>query len=189
MMDERALIESAKDETLQRVRDDRESASGDYDVEELLEIIEARLFHPDFDLGELRRELTPNSETLRRFRLLCGGSPKSYVNARRLDAARRLLEEPAIDLPDLAHTLGFADTALFSRWCKRWAGKTPKEWRAALPPAAPPRPAVESEPVDTSIEWLTISVWLRTRSEALHCLEIPRLIHLIRARTIRPRRP
>ncbi len=185
MTDETQLIESAKNEALQRVRDDREGASGDYDVEELLEIIEARLFHPDFDLGELRRELTPNSETLRRFRVLCGAPLKGYDTARRLDAARLLVDEPAVGEPVIARSLGFADAALFSRWFKRWTGETPKARRDTLRP----RLTVENEPALPAADWLTVSVWLRAEARALRRREITWLIHVVRARTARPRMP
>ncbi len=200
MTDQRATIEKAKNEALQRVRDDREGAlgDGDYEVEELLEIIEARLFHPDFDLGELRSECAPTDETLRRFRLRCGGSPKSYVTERRLETARRLVDEPSVDLPDVAATLGFADLALFSRWFKRWTGQTPKSRRDALPPS-PCRldvgatlcgrpPSSPSEPVETSADWLKFFVWHRARARVLRRREITRLIHLIRLLAFRSRR-
>lgn len=56
----------------------------------------------------------------------------SYVNARRIDAAKRLLREPARaqdSVSAIAFDLGFASLGPFNRAFKEATGQTPSEWR------------------------------------------------------------
>jgi AraC-like DNA-binding protein len=58
----------------------------------------------------------------------------AFVNARRIDAARRQLADPAFaDTPisKIAYDLGFASLGPFNRAFKEAAGVTPTEWRRA----------------------------------------------------------
>ncbi|MFT3729285.1 MAG: helix-turn-helix transcriptional regulator [Terricaulis sp.] len=56
----------------------------------------------------------------------------SYVNARRIDAAKRLLRDPARaqdSVSTIAFDLGFASLGPFNRTFKEVTGQTPSEWR------------------------------------------------------------
>lgn len=53
----------------------------------------------------------------------------AVVDRARLEAAQRLLADPALTLAEIAFRVGFADLATFSRAFKRWTGKPPGQWR------------------------------------------------------------
>lgn len=58
----------------------------------------------------------------------------AYVNARRVDAAKRLLlDRPADSVSAIAFDLGFASLGPFNRAFKEATGLTPSEWRKASP--------------------------------------------------------
>jgi AraC-like DNA-binding protein len=63
----------------------------------------------------------------------------AFVNARRIDAARRQLADPAFaetPISKIAYDLGFASLGPFNRAFKEATGQTPTEWRRAQQPAA-----------------------------------------------------
>ena len=64
----------------------------------------------------------------RQFRLWCGTSPYRYLLMRRLDDARRLIEQSR-PLSDVALDAGFADQAHFTRTFKAAFGLTPARYR------------------------------------------------------------
>jgi AraC-like DNA-binding protein len=81
------------------------------------------------DAGELARAMRMSTRTLQR-RLEQEGTKFTMVLDRaRLQVARRLLEDPAVSLTEVAYRLGFADLATFSRAFKRWTGMPPGQWR------------------------------------------------------------
>jgi AraC-like DNA-binding protein len=81
------------------------------------------------DVAAVGRALHMSARTLQR-RLEQEGTQFSEVLDRaRLDAARRMLQDPAASLSAIAADLGFADLATFSRAFKRWTGTPPGQWR------------------------------------------------------------
>lgn len=65
----------------------------------------------------------------RRFRALFGCTPHTYVTARRLDHARRLLLENRLLVHEVAEALGFSSVATFSRWFATHVGRPPTAFR------------------------------------------------------------
>lgn len=62
------------------------------------------------------------------------------VNARLVREAQRLLAYSELDVKQIAHSLGFADTSYFSRYFRKQTGLTPREFRASCQqPAGAPR--------------------------------------------------
>jgi AraC-like DNA-binding protein len=62
----------------------------------------------------------------------------AFINARRIEAARRQLADPAFaDTPvsKIAYDLGFASLGPFNRAFKEATGQTPTEWRRTQQPA------------------------------------------------------
>ncbi|RED64416.1 response regulator [Cohnella phaseoli] len=52
-----------------------------------------------------------------------------YVTGLKIDKAKELLENGALEIADIAHGLGFSDQQYFNRVFKRTTGTTPSEWR------------------------------------------------------------
>ncbi len=63
------------------------------------------------------------------FRRLTGLSPLEYVNALRLEQARKLLSQTDDPLREIARGVGFRDEYYFSRRFTRFMGVSPKEYR------------------------------------------------------------
>jgi AraC-like DNA-binding protein len=69
------------------------------------------------------------SQAARRIRELTGQSPREFVIRARIDRARRLMEESALSLKQIAETLGYTDVYFFHRQFKAVTGVTPGQWR------------------------------------------------------------
>lgn len=69
------------------------------------------------------------SQTARRIRELTGLSPREFVIRARIERARRLMEESAMSLEQIAASLGYTDVYFFHRQFKAVAGVTPGRWR------------------------------------------------------------
>src|SRR5690606_29007401 len=61
-----------------------------------------------------------------------GESPTSVINERTIREAQRQLAYTERDIKQIAHELGFADSAYFSRYFRKHAGQTPSEFRLAV---------------------------------------------------------
>jgi AraC-like DNA-binding protein len=72
------------------------------------------------------------SQTARRMRELTGQSPREYVIRARIERARRLMEESALSLKQIAESLGYSDVYFFHRQFKTVTGMTPGQWSRSL---------------------------------------------------------
>ena len=54
------------------------------------------------------------------------------INARLMREAQRQLAYSELEIKQIAHDLGFADSSYFSRFFRKQAGMTPGEFRAAF---------------------------------------------------------
>ncbi|MFG7341153.1 helix-turn-helix domain-containing protein [Stutzerimonas stutzeri] len=61
-----------------------------------------------------------------------GESPTAVINERIVREAQRQLAYTALDIQQIAHDLGYADAAYFSRFFRMQAGLKPSEFRAAF---------------------------------------------------------
>jgi AraC-like DNA-binding protein len=93
------------------------------------------------ELGDL--ELSSAAEaagsSVRSFQRRLSASGLSFaqlVDQARLDAATRLLRDPAARIIDVSAELGYTDSANFTRAFRRWAGVPPAEFRRASRDAA-----------------------------------------------------
>lgn len=73
------------------------------------------------------------SQTARRVRELTGLSPQGFVIRARIERARRLMEESAMSLKQIAESLGYTDVYFFHRQFKSVSGVTPGQWRKRQP--------------------------------------------------------
>ena len=90
----------------------------------------------DSDLGgELRvdtlaREVGLSSRTLgRRFMNSVGQTPQAYIQERRVDTARRMLETSDTPIDNIRRRVGYADATAFRRAFRQHAGLSPTDYR------------------------------------------------------------
>ena len=89
----------------------------------------ARLDEP-YDLGALARAFNVSTRTLlRRFRAEAGCSPLDFLHVARVNAAKRLLEDPDSSVASVMHRVGYADAGTFRRLFARHVGQTPASYR------------------------------------------------------------
>jgi AraC-like DNA-binding protein len=58
---------------------------------------------------------------------------QDLIERERRDQAARYLADPRLHLSQIAGLLGYAEQSTLNRSCRRWFGKTPREYRADLP--------------------------------------------------------
>jgi len=94
--------------------------------------IERKLGSPGLNVDHLCRALGISRTSLQRLFEEEGGVG-TYIRGRRLEAARRALDEPrnGETIGDIADRLGFSDAAHFSRLFRARFGRTPTDYRAA----------------------------------------------------------
>jgi len=91
----------------------------------------------ELSLRFLARELAMSSRTLsRRFWDELHLSPGKWIQRKRLDLARSLLEATRLGIAEVCYRVGYQDVASFSRLFSRTTGMTPGEFRRALRPQA-----------------------------------------------------
>ena len=72
------------------------------------------------------------SQTIRKFRGAYGVPPCEYVNRRRIEIAKRLLEDSTQSVQEIAEHIGFHDPYYFSKYFKKRCGKSPNEYRREI---------------------------------------------------------
>jgi AraC-like DNA-binding protein len=65
----------------------------------------------------------------RAFRQATGISPHRWLTTRRVERAKELLQEPDLELADIAQACGFVDQSHFTRVFSRSEGYSPGRWR------------------------------------------------------------
>ncbi len=81
-------------------------------------------------MEEVARLLSVSTRSLRRRLRSEGSSFAAIVEQATADAARRMLEDRAASIREIAYRLGFSEPSAFHRAFKRWTGTTPSAWRA-----------------------------------------------------------
>ncbi|MFD1911086.1 AraC family transcriptional regulator [Halodurantibacterium flavum] len=93
--------------------------------------IDAHLDDADLGTQALAREFGVSPRTVQSLFAGAGHTPTTYIQHRRLQrAADRLRAEPRRSITEIAFSLGFNDSAYFSRLFRRQLGLSPSEWRA-----------------------------------------------------------
>lgn len=72
----------------------------------------------------------------RAFRGSFGTSPGTFIQRRRVEAAKRMMIETRMPLAEIAYACGLCDQAHLSRIFKRAEGTSPMRWRRAHAPCA-----------------------------------------------------
>lgn len=105
------------------------SPTAEMDLAKALALIDARPAHPP-SLEELADAVALSPRHFaRRFRAAFGCTPHTYITARRLDQARKLLLEHRLKIHEIAEAVGFSSVATFSRWFSSHYGVAPSEFR------------------------------------------------------------
>ena len=113
-----------------RRRETPDQLEGPADVRQLLEGIHENLFDPDLTVKTLRARcgLRDNNVSCR-FRRQVGRTVKDYIEALRMKAACRLLEESDCPVFDLALSIGYSHPQTFYRAFERAFECTPATYR------------------------------------------------------------
>jgi AraC-like DNA-binding protein len=77
-------------------------------------------------------QLAMHPRTLQRRLATEGLRCQDLIEAERRDQAARYLAEPQLYLSQIAGLLGYSEQSAFNRSCRRWFGKTPRQYRAEL---------------------------------------------------------
>jgi AraC-like DNA-binding protein len=77
-------------------------------------------------------ELAMHPRTLQRSLATEGVTYQNILEHERRDQAARYLAEPGLHLSQIAGLLGYAEQSTLNRSCRRWFGKTPRQFRADL---------------------------------------------------------
>ena len=100
-------------------------------ISKLLILVEADLT-ADLSLSALAKRLNVNSSYLSAlFKKEVGSTLTEYVGKRRINHAMFLLEATSLQVQTIAQQCGIPDVNYFTRTFKKYAGVTPKEYRAA----------------------------------------------------------
>jgi transcriptional regulator GlxA family with amidase domain len=105
-------------------------AGADQAIAQAIELTRLHLRESDLRLSHLARAASlGRSRFVQRFRLATGVSPMRYVDALRMEEARRLLEED-LAVARVAHLCGFEDPLYFSRRFRAVHGVAPSVYQA-----------------------------------------------------------
>ncbi|HMA65646.1 MAG: helix-turn-helix domain-containing protein [Fibrobacterota bacterium] len=102
------------------------------DIQRSVEYIHAH-FGDDLSIDSLARDAHCSvSHFSRIFKRELGYSPKDYLIKTRIDKSRKLLQDSADTITDIAYTCGFATSAHFSDSFKKITGVSPSEYRKSF---------------------------------------------------------
>ena len=105
-------------------------AGGDALMAQLTARIEAALPHPP-SVVALAGAFAMSERTLaRRVRAASGLTPLALLQSVRLNRARALIEKSRMTIDQVASAVGYEDATALRRMMRRWAGATPRQFRA-----------------------------------------------------------
>lgn len=111
----------------------KENPENDF-ILNIQEIIEKNILNLDFNVENLCQLIgISHSQLHRKLMALIGISPNKLIRQIKLQRAKGLLENPQLNIGQVAINSGFNDPGYFSRIFKRESGMTPQKWRSELP--------------------------------------------------------
>lgn len=84
-------------------------------------------------LAQVSSQLAVSDRTLKRHLRQLGTSFRRLLDEARLRDALRLLQNPDLEIRQIAAVLGYQDPPSFIRAFRRWTGRTPQRSRAGQP--------------------------------------------------------
>jgi len=120
--------QQAATEAIRRIRKDRRRTTGN--VRRMLGYLEKHLFDPGLQVRRLKAAvgIRDNSVALR-FHAKVGSSPKVYITDRRIEVARRLLEDTNLKIWQIGELVGFSGLPVFSTRFDAVVGVRPSVYR------------------------------------------------------------
>ncbi|MBN1676074.1 MAG: helix-turn-helix domain-containing protein [Kiritimatiellae bacterium] len=104
--------------------------AGPAPVRDCRDLVDRQLGDPALTVGQLARQLGLHPDYLSRlFRQEAGLTLKQYIAHARITLGKDLLRATRLPVKEIAHTVGFADHAYFSKVFKTDVGKTPRAFR------------------------------------------------------------
>lgn len=101
-------------------------------VDDLREVVRARLAEPDHSIEQVAAQLGMSPRTLQRRLAEEDTSYAAVVDEVRLERAKQALADPTNSVAEVAFLVGFEEQSSFSRAFKRWTGMSPSDHRALL---------------------------------------------------------
>ncbi|MBD3627477.1 helix-turn-helix transcriptional regulator [Cyclobacterium sp.] len=90
--------------------------------------MEENIMNTDFDVEVFSREIGMSRTNLhRKLKALTDFSATAFIRVFRLKRAKRLLEQKAGNVSEIAYAVGFNSVSYFDRCFKKHFGKTPSE--------------------------------------------------------------
>lgn len=95
------------------------------------QVIQENMLIEDFSVENLCIDFgISHSQLHRKLMALIGISPNKLINQIKLEKAKELLQNPSLNISQVAFQSGFNDPGYFSRIFKTEFGKTPQNWRS-----------------------------------------------------------
>lgn len=152
-------LEQAAASTYPRIERDLERASPE--AKRILRLIRDNLFHPELDVGRIRRTLGLRSnDATTRFRREIGEPIKRYIISRRLEVACRLLVRTRLATHEIARGVGWRAFKGFSHTFNKRLGCRPRAYRASggrlsqRPPGSPRQEPLPARRRGCRASWL-----------------------------------
>jgi AraC-like DNA-binding protein len=99
-------------------------------LKEILVIIDNNIEKPDLGPGFLASAYGCSASTLEKtFRQGLNTTCKNIIALSRIKRAKAYLNEPGVDIKDIAQAVGFTEITAFKNTFKQLAGVSPQEWR------------------------------------------------------------
>jgi AraC-like DNA-binding protein len=114
----------------------------------VVDALAADLARP-WTVADMAEVLGVTSSQLRRIFASSETTPRQVLTALRLDAAARLLSDPALRIKEIPARVGLADTSHFCRDFRRRFGMSPTEYRGRANAAANPANKSANAPIDS----------------------------------------
>lgn len=98
-------------------------------LNKIIQVIEARIADPDFDVPSLATEIGMSQPVLyKKIRALTDLSVNDFIKSLRIKRAAQLLKQGSGNIAEIAYAVGFSDRKYFSSEFKKHFGKTPSEF-------------------------------------------------------------
>ncbi|MDP4710289.1 MAG: AraC family transcriptional regulator, partial [Saprospiraceae bacterium] len=99
-------------------------------MDRIREVVENNISNTDFRVEDLCKALRMSHSKLHRKTVTASGmTPQQVIRQMRLDYATEQLNNPQLNINEIALQAGFEDPGYFTRVFKREKGLTPTEWR------------------------------------------------------------
>lgn len=106
-------------------------------VEQTSRVLRVLLLQGRSSGDEVARMLSLHRRTLNRRLEQEGTTLREVIERVRFEVARELLDNPRIQIDDIAASLGYSGVGVFMRAFRRWTGTSPGRWRRAANATAP----------------------------------------------------